>query len=323
MADISETHPETPDTGPSADRAGMYLLTLARSLESVGDTGRALALLDLAASREIGEADALSLKGDLLRSRGELRQAAAVFDRLHRRHPDHPRARYLSTLLCGADTPLPAARPAPWPGAFVRLEDFLDGARHHELLKLVTREAREFEPSTVGGMGANGPEPRVDLGVRASFRLPGIAPIAEWLRPLIAACLPSMSARLGVAPFPVEVIELKCTAYGDGHFFRVHSDSRHHPTRRISFIYYFHRLPKRYSGGALLLYDGDPTDPIRCFLDSVTRLDTLDNSIVFFPSGTHHEVTTVVNPSGRLEDARFTFAGHVHTPVTAGHTALS
>jgi Rps23 Pro-64 3,4-dihydroxylase Tpa1-like proline 4-hydroxylase len=44
----------------------------------------------------------------------------------------------------------------------------------------------------------------------------------------------------------------------------------------------------------------------------VTRLDTLDNSIVFFPSGTYHEVTRVVNPSGRLEDARFTFAGHVN-----------
>jgi Rps23 Pro-64 3,4-dihydroxylase Tpa1-like proline 4-hydroxylase len=34
---------------------------------------------------------------------------------------------------------------------------------------------------------------------------------------------------------------------------------------------------------------------------------------VFFPSGTFHEVTRVASPSGRLEDARFTFAGHVHT----------
>jgi Rps23 Pro-64 3,4-dihydroxylase Tpa1-like proline 4-hydroxylase len=171
-------------------------------------------------------------------------------------------------------------------------------------------------------MGPDGPQPRVDLGVRASFRLPGIAPIAAWLRPLIEACLPSMRVRLGIAPFAVEMIELKCTAYGDGHFFRVHSDSLHHPTRRISFIYYFHRLPKRYSGGALLLYDADATEPTRCFLDSFTRLETLDNSVVFFPSGTHHEVTTVVNPSGRLEDARFTFAGHVHASATAVPTPL-
>jgi hypothetical protein len=297
-------------TSPEADE---YLLTLARSLEAAGETGRALNVLDLAASRNTGAADALSLKGDLLRSRGALRAAADVFDMLGRCHPDQPRARYLSALLCGTQASLPASRPAPWPAAFVRIEDFLDRARHDELLELVTCGTNAFEASTVGGIGANGPEPRVDLGVRTSFRLTGIGPVALWLRPLIEECLPSVSARLGVTPFPVEMIELKCTAYGDGNFFRVHSDSAHHPTRRISFVYYFHHLPKRYSGGALLLYDGDVADRTRFFRESVTRLETLDNAVVFFPSETYHEVTPVASPSGRLADARFTFAGHVHT----------
>jgi hypothetical protein len=194
----------------------------------------------------------------------------------------------------------------------VRIEDFLDGARHDELLDFVTDPASAFEPSTVGGMGANGPEPRVDPAVRVSFRIGGIGPVAQWLRPAIEACLPSIGTRLGIAPFDAAPLELKCTAYGNGHFFRAHSDSRHHPTRRISFVYYFHHLPKRYSGGALLLYDGDAADPTRFMPDSVTRLETLDNSIVFFPSRTFHEVTPVVSPSGRLADGRFTFAGHMH-----------
>jgi hypothetical protein len=308
-----------------SSEAADYLLALATGLEAAGDTDRALKVLALAAAREAGGADALSLRGDLLRSRGELRQAADVFALLQQRHPEHDRARYLSALLSGVDAPIPASRPAPWPAAFVRIEDFLNGARHDELLDLLTHPNGAFQPSTVGGLGPNGREPRVDLDVRMSFRLGEIASVALWLRPLVETCVQPMSARLGVAPFPVSTIELKCTAYGDGSFFRVHSDNRNHPTRRISFVYYFHQTPKRYSGGALLLYDGDLTDPTRFFRESVTRLETLDNSIVFFPSGTHHEVTPVVSPSARLEDARFTIAGHVHTfdadPAAPGTSA--
>jgi SM-20-related protein len=295
-------------SSPAAD----YLLALASSLEVAGDSDRALKVRDLAAAKEAATAEALSRKGDLLRSLGQLRQAADVFALLDHRQPDHPRARYLSALLRGLDAPVPAARPAPWPAAFVRIEDFLDDARHEELMNLLASPSHAFEPSTVGKIGPQGPEPRVDPAVRMSFQLPEIAPVAEWLCPLIGACLQSTSTRLDLAPFPVAMIELKCTAYGDGSFFRVHSDSRSHPRRRISFVYYFHRQPKRYTGGALLLYDGDVTDPARYFEASFTRLETLDNSIVFFPSGTHHEVTPVASPSARLADGRFTIAGHVH-----------
>jgi hypothetical protein len=288
------------------------LLSLACSLDAVGDTVRALAVLDLAAAGNAAAADALALKGNLLRARGDIRQAADVFDLLDRRHPDHPYARYLSDLLGGASPALPCSRPAPWPSAFVRIEDFLDRARHDELLALVTSRSSAFEPSTVGTVAANGREPQVVLGDRVSFRLTDITPVARWIRPLITACLPTIGARLGIGSFAVAEIELKCTAYGDGNFFKVHSDGRFHHSRRVSFVYYFHRLPKRYSGGALLLYDGDVANPTRYFPDRLTRLETLDNSIVLFPSGSHHEVTRVVSPSGRLEDARFTFAGHVH-----------
>jgi SM-20-related protein len=296
-------------SSPAAD----YLLALASALEAAGDGNRAAKVRDLAAAREARAADAVSRKGDLLRSQGQLRQAADVFVLVDHRQPDHPRARYLSALLQGLDAPLPALRPAPWPAAFVRIEDFLDHVRHDEILDLRTSPGHAFEPSTVGGIGPHGPEPRVDLAVRNSFRVTKIASVSEWLGPLIETCLPAISARLGVAPFPVAAIELKCTAYGDGSFFRVHSDSRNHPLRRISFVYYFHQQPKPYTGGALLLYDGDVADPTRYFEASHTRLETLDNSIVFFPSGTYHEVTPVVSPSGRWEDARFTIAGHVHT----------
>ena len=294
-----------------SSRADQYLLTLARSLDAAGDS-RALAVLELAASRETGGAEALALKGDLLRGRGELRQAADVYDLLARRYPDQGRARYLAALLCGTKPRIPASRPAPWPSPFVRIENFLSLARHREVMNLVSTGTDRFTPSTVGMMGVNGREPRVDLNYRASLRVCGTGPVEQWLRPLIARRLPAITTRLGLTPFTAATIEIKCTAYGDGHFFGAHSDSVYHPTRRVSFVYYFHRLPKPYSGGALVLYDGDISDPIRFLHDSATRLEPLDNSLVWFPSGTYHEVTPVASPSGRLADARFTFAGHVH-----------
>ena len=98
-------------SSPAAD----YLLALASSLEAAGDRDRALKVRDLATAREAGAAEALSVKGDLLRCQGQLRQAADVFAFLDHRQPDHPRARYLSALLRGLDAPIPAFRPAPWP----------------------------------------------------------------------------------------------------------------------------------------------------------------------------------------------------------------
>lgn len=287
-------------------------LDLAWSLDAAGQTEKALAVLDVAVTGEHGATEALELKGELLRSRGELARAAEVFDLLARREPDHPRARYLARLLSGDNPPLPSVRPAPWPAPFVRIENFLDGGRHGELLALVTSGSSVFEPSTVGAMGANGLAPQVNLDSRQSFQLTEMGPVAQWMRARIAEQLPAVRAQLSVSPFAVGTMDLKCTAYGDGNFFAVHSDNVLHPTRRISFVYYFHHVPKRYTGGALLLFDGDPADPLRYDSSRGTRLETLDNSIVFFPSGSYHEVARIVSPSGKFEDARFTFAGHVH-----------
>jgi hypothetical protein len=304
-------------------QADDYLLTLARSLAAAGDTRRSLAVLDLADSRAGGAADALALKGDLLRAHGDLPRAAAVFDLLDRSHRDQARARYLSALLAGAPAPQPASRPAPWPPPFVRLEGFLDRDRHDELMTFVTAGLHACEPSTVGRMEGNAPQPRVDYAARTSMRIAGIGPIAQWLRPLIEACIAPAAIQLGLAPFTPTTVELKCTAYGDGGFFRIHSDSQNHPARRISFVYYFHQVPKRYSGGALLLYDGDVADPTTFFPESFTRLDTVDNSLVLFPSNTHHEVEPVVSPSGLWTDARFTFAGHVHAAADDAATPVA
>jgi Rps23 Pro-64 3,4-dihydroxylase Tpa1-like proline 4-hydroxylase len=66
----------------------------------------------------------------------------------------------------------------------------------------------------------------------------------------------------------------------------------------LSGVYYFHRLPKPFSGGALRLHAiGDESR----FADIEPACDTL----VVFPAWAPHEVLPVRCPSGAFMDSRF------------------
>jgi hypothetical protein len=69
--------------------------------------------------------------------------------------------------------------------------------------------------------------------------------------------------------------------------------------RVISAVYYFHRLPKSFSGGVLRIHPigGEPAS----FVD----IEPANDKLIFFPSWVPHEVMPVVCPSGRFEDSRF------------------
>ena len=73
----------------------------------------------------------------------------------------------------------------------------------------------------------------------------------------------------------------------------------------ISAVYYFHREPKAFSGGALRLYrfGVDPHDPAS-EADSVA-FEPRQNSLVCFPSWAVHKVDLVRCASDRFEDFRF------------------
>ena len=75
-----------------------------------------------------------------------------------------------------------------------------------------------------------------------------------------------------------------------------------------SAVYYFHRSPKSFSGGALRLYSFEASEERGTFVDIEPTNDTL----VFFPSWFPHEVRPVVCPSGRFEDSRFAINCWVH-----------
>jgi SM-20-related protein len=106
--------------------------------------------------------------------------------------------------------------------------------------------------------------------------------------------------------FDVARVESQITASNDGDYFRLHSDNTRGcaPSREISYVYFFHREPKPFHGGELVLYD--PQVVIG------ERINPEQNDIVFFRSSCLHEILPVGCSSSRFCDSRFTINGWIH-----------
>ena len=188
----------------------------------------------------------------------------------------------------------------PSPHMFWR--DFLPIDEHRAILDWALANRECFAPSLVG----NGK-------LRADFRSSATAtgtdyPWKEPFRQRVFDAVPQLTCALGVAAFAVEKIQLSLIAYNDGDFYREHVDtepSRHHADtdrvgdRVLSAVYYFHREPKAYSGGALRLHAFNPASTR--FVDVAPE----QNSLIAFASFARHEVRPVICPSRRFEDSRF------------------
>ena len=93
-------------------------------------------------------------------------------------------------------------------------------------------------------------------------------------------------------------MNLKIVAHGDGGF-----GARHRDSRPLVGICYFHRDPRPFSGGDLLLYDTEVKTG-RCTAYDFSRVEPVAGSIVFY-SGRHmHEVTPVACAPSDLAAAR-------------------
>jgi Rps23 Pro-64 3,4-dihydroxylase Tpa1-like proline 4-hydroxylase len=118
--------------------------------------------------------------------------------------------------------------------------------------------------------------------------------------------------QIGIRAVGNPKIEMHVTASGDGDYFRRHRDTDRTGTRVVSFVYYFYRAPRRFSGGELRLRSRRAAG---ARLEKACRPVTLSprlDSIIFFPSLTEHEVLRVRVPSRAFADGRFTITGWIH-----------
>ena len=198
----------------------------------------------------------------------------------------------------------PRAPMPPWH----RYSSFLAEDEREGLLGWAMEHRDRFKPAKlIGGV--------VDPKLRISERFLDLGPFRPLFERRIETMLDDLFRRTGTRSFEPEFYELELVAHNDGAHFTRHTDIPFGPGRKplggdrsgtqdrlLSGVYYFHREPKAFSGGALRLYRfGSNGDAPNDWID----VEPEQNSLVVFPTWATHEVLPICCPSKDFADSRF------------------
>ena len=154
-----------------------------------------------------------------------------------------------------------------------------------------------FAPGGVG-RGANR---KVRSLVRSALeaKLPSSTGVGAWFVHKLREVLPTISMQLRIDEIDRCRMSLSMVAYADGGF-----GVRHRDSFPLLGICYFHRDPKPFSGGDLLIYDTE-VETGTCSNSDFSRIEPVAGSIVFYPGPYRHEIIPVACPPGDFGAARF------------------
>ncbi|WP_254173499.1 2OG-Fe(II) oxygenase [Planktothrix pseudagardhii] len=190
------------------------------------------------------------------------------------------------------------------PANYVQIENFLTLEENKEALKIALKQSSKFVASQTTTQASN--------YRKSSILYATLFPeFYEFLRKKLIATLPSILTQLNLSPFTISQVEMQLTAHNDSCFYKIHNDSGSPETntRIISYVYYFYKEPKNFSGGNLRLYATEWQNGYALNEREFIDIEPHNNSIVFFDSRCKHEVMPVSCPSRRFEDGRFTLNG--------------
>ena len=218
-------------------------------------------------------------------------------------------------VLVQTEAAAPPAAAVVRPGCMV-IDDFLGPDEHHDMLAFVLRERDRFEPSTVEG--------RKDVGRRNSVIMHfSHQAHARLLGNRILVWLPVILKALGRPMFPLGAVESQLTASNHGDYYRAHLDSGDPSMERreLSCVYYFHRQPKGFAGGALRLHDAFESAEGLVPAGTFQEIEPESNRLVVFPSRTYHELMPIRCPSRDFADGRFAITTWLHGRADAAADA--
>jgi hypothetical protein len=198
------------------------------------------------------------------------------------------------------------------PAQCVVLDEFLTWTELNTLRQYVLERESQFEISEVLSPGVHGSA--VDYETRRSRVLMNLGGHERMITDRVLNCLPRVLQKWGRDPLPISRIEAQATASNHGDFFHCHSDngSEAVAAREITFVYFFHREPKQFSGGELRIYDSRRENDNYVPTANYRTIVPEQNQLVLFASGLSHEITPVDCPSGQFADSRFTVNGWIH-----------
>lgn len=188
---------------------------------------------------------------------------------------------------------------------YLQIDNFLTREDKKRLLNYVFAEEAEFVPTSTA---------TDEVNYRRSSVLYSFPEFAELIRDRIQSVALDIFRTLELPPFSVDYIESQLTAHNDGNYYKVHNDngSSNTATRELTYVYYFHREPKPFLGGELVIYDSKIENTYYVNADSFKTIEPRNNSIVFFLSRYMHEVLPVSCLSRSFQDSRFTINGWIH-----------
>ena len=188
----------------------------------------------------------------------------------------------------------------------VQIDDFLTDAEFARLMEVTLWAEPRFKPSPLSSYRAD-PDHRQSLMIAAPYK------VSELMLGKIRAIMPEVMEQLRIGAFTVGKIDCQITANVDGSYFKAHTDAGHDgPIKRVlTYVYYFNRDPKGFTGGELRIYDDELRNGKFVGTESFQIVEPRNNSIVFFNAAVMHEIMPVVVPSKQFRDSRFTVNGWV------------
>jgi Rps23 Pro-64 3,4-dihydroxylase Tpa1-like proline 4-hydroxylase len=194
----------------------------------------------------------------------------------------------------------------------VVLDEFLSPEEVQELIRFTLAHEADFRTSEV--ISPSGEPETTDYSHRRSRVLMELGPHEDVILNRIRGVLPSVLEQLGMDEFPVTRTEVQITASNDGDFFHAHCDDSQDmiASRRMTFVYFFHREPNQFEGGELRLHDSRRTGHHPVSAGTYETIIPRQNQIVFFPCSTLHEISEVRCQSRAFADSRFTVNGWLH-----------
>jgi hypothetical protein len=149
---------------------------------------------------------------------------------------------------------------------------------------------------------------------------PSAGPVMSFVR----ARLPELSVDLGLGfgerEAQLEFRDVIVTAHRDGDFLGPHHDDGWPGLRNgrlLSFVYWFHHLPRRFEGGTLTLSGWSRPNGVLSPTGPKTDLDVRNDTLVVFPAATRHELHAVRCAPDDFRHARFALVGFIRRTPSA------
>jgi Rps23 Pro-64 3,4-dihydroxylase Tpa1-like proline 4-hydroxylase len=186
----------------------------------------------------------------------------------------------------------------------LQIEEFLAPELWQNIYKYALGRQKDFIPTSTSTDAAD---------YRRSLYLPYFPEFFDLMVGKVREIMPEVQKHLNLDNFEVENIEAQLTTHNDGNFYKIHNDNGSSDTanRELTYVYYFYREPKPFSGGELVIYDSRIENNFYVAAETKQAIQPLNNSIVFFLSRYMHEVLPVSCPTRSFVDGRFTVNGWV------------